>query len=714
MHQPFKTLTFLALGLLAIPAAWSQTITVDAARASNSIRPTEALGASVDRLPYGISDQVLAPETVKRVLEAGWQTMTYRQNTELHVEAWHWNPTGSWSDPAGRGYFVGSATPGAEPIRHTYGYPLPRRGVTRDDGTDLIGYSRLTDGDLDSFWKSNPYLSQHFTGESDAQHPQWVVLDLASKQPLTAIRIAWAEPHATRYAVQYWTGDDPIHKPTQGSWQMFPLGTVNQGAGGMDARRLSREPIAAQWIRVLMTESSNQCPAQGSNNAAHDIRDCVGYAIREISLGTLHEKDGRITQFHDLVRHTPDQDQTATYCSSVDPWHESRDLDEKAGEQVGFDSFFHSGITRGLPTMIPIAMLYNTPEDAVNELRYLEARGYPISYVEMGEEADGHYTPPEDYAALYLQFAKALHQFDPKLKLGGPVFTGQNQDIEVWPNAQGDASWTRRFINHLRAHGGLDELAFFSFEHYPVDPGKLLWSHLYDEPQWVSHILQVWRDDGVPANVPLFITESNLSSQASEAYMDIWGGLWLADYVGAFLSAGGDALYFFHDLPEALTRGAHNSMGSFNFFSADNRIQQPLAQFFASQMVNLEWMQPGDGVHRIFTAGADIQDEAGHQLVSAYPALRPDGSWSLLIVNKDQENAQSVRVDFMDAGARRHFAGKVAVATFGKAQYQWHPTADGGHAEPDGPIARSSVNAGPATRFLLPAASITVLRGQLQ
>jgi len=67
------------------------------------------------------------------------------------------------------------------------------------------------------------------------------------------------------------------------------------------------------------------------------------------------------------------------------------------------------------------------------------------------------------------------------------------------------------------------ELAFFSFEHYPVDPGKVQWSSLYDEAYLVQHIMDVWREDGVPANVPFFITESNLSSASSEAYMDIWG-----------------------------------------------------------------------------------------------------------------------------------------------------------------------------------------------
>ena len=72
--------------------------------------------------------------------------------------------------------------------------------------------------------------------------------------------------------------------------------------------------------------------------------------------------------------------------------------------------------------MMPVAMLYDTPDNAAAEIAYLEKRHYPISYVEMGEEADGQDMLPEDYAALYLQWATAIHRVDPKLKLGGPSF----------------------------------------------------------------------------------------------------------------------------------------------------------------------------------------------------------------------------------------------------------------------------------------------------
>src|SRR5277367_2330041 len=418
------------IGLLTavvLSPTFAQVIRVDAnqSHSTNTIRPTEAVGAGIDRLPYGATDKLFVDSTIKQVLSSGWQTITYRQNTELHMEAWHWNPQGTWSDPAGKGYFTGSATPGAEPIRHSYGYPLPHRGVTRDDGTDTEGYSRITDGDADSYWKSNPYLSEKFTGESDSLHPQWIVVDLAQLQQITSMQIQWAEPYAVRYIVQYWTGDDPIKAATRGVWQTFPGGVITDGHGGSATLQLSSTPLPVRFLRILMTESSNTCDSHGSA----DPRNCVGYAIYELYIGTT-TADGK---FHDVVRHTADQEQTTTYCSSVDPWHEPSDLRSTKQAQVGFDLFFTSGVTRGLPAMIPVALLYDTPDNAAAELAYLQNRGYPISYVEMGEEADGQYMLPEDYAALYVQWATALHRVNPALKLGGPSFQGVNRDIEVWP-----------------------------------------------------------------------------------------------------------------------------------------------------------------------------------------------------------------------------------------------------------------------------------------
>jgi hypothetical protein len=704
----------------------AQTVTVDVTHPTNRFVPKETLGAGVDRIPVEAIDKDLQQPTLQRTLDSGWQPVTYRQNTELAVEAWHWNPQGTWSDPGGKGYFTGSATP-AETIRYSYGYALPRRGFTRNDGTGNVGFSRLTDGDLETFWKSNPYLTQRFTGESDALHPQWIVMDLAQQQQINSIRTVWAEPFAKQYLVQYWTGDDPIHAPTRGVWQTFPHGTVSNGKGGTETVRLSGSALPVRFVRIWMTESSNTCPGGGAD-AKSDPRNCVGYAIRELYLGTTTE-DGA---FHDVLRHTPDQEQTTTYCSSVDPWHQPSDLGSTTQAQMGFDLFFTSGVTRGLPAMVPVAMLYETPENAAAEIAYLKKHNYPISYVEMGEEADGQYMLPEDYAALYLQWATAIHRVDPSLKLGGPSFQGVNRDIEVWPDATGKVSWLGRFVDYLKQHGRMSDLAFFSFEHYPIDPCHTPWGMLYEEPELVSHIMQVWHDDGIPVDMPMFITEGNLSSGASETYQDIFAGVWLADYVGSFLNSGGKGLYFFHYLPLQMEPGCNGSPGTFGMAVVDSKyqIQQSLPQYFVAQLINQEWAQPGGGEHQVFAAKSDLEDGAGHDLVTAYATKRLDGQWALMLVNRDQQNPHKVRIVF-EGPAVSGFTGPVEISTFGSAQYQWHPARTRfmahaehsaeptvvmytkGVADPDGPIARSKQNASKDTAYDLPAASVVVIRGKI-
>ena len=718
-HCSKRTHLLQALILIAAFAigASPQTVKVDAtpSHVANTFSPLQALGTTLDRIPSNTTDIFFRPDQIKQILEAGWGPITYRQNTELFVQAWHWNPKGKWSDSSGKGYFVGNVTPTQEMIRHSYGYQLPHRGVTRNSGAEFDGYSRLDDGDLNTYWKSNPYLTKLFTGEEDRAHPQWIAIKLAERQIVTAIRIAWAEPYARVYKVQYWLGNgDAIDDPTSGEWKDFPNGTINEGKGGTATLSLSPAPVAAKFIRVLMTESSNTCDTHGKD----DRRNCVGYAIKEVYLGTLNNNS-----FHDLMFHAPGQEQTFTFSSSIDPWHQPSDLyvipdRMESGDQVGLDLFYTSGLTRGRPAMIPVSMLYGTPEDAAAQIAYLEKRGYPISYIEMGEEPDGQYFAPEDYATLYLQWATALHKVDPKLKLGGPVFEGVSEDIPWWPNEKGETSWFKRFLAYLKTHDRLSDLSFMSYEHYPYYDGTCQgpWSNLFKEPEILTHIVQVWRDDGLPEGVPMFNTETN--APGGDAAVDVFGALWLGETFPAFLTAGGKASYYHHAMPYSTPHPAcSNSWGNYHMFTTDHNwlIKQKTSQFFAAQMLTQEWAQPVDEEHRLFHAASDIKDPEGHALVTVYAVLRPDGQWSLMLINKDYDNPQTVNIVFHDEDSKkdRAFAGPVARITFGKEQYQWHAALRDGYPDPDGPAAQSTLPAG-TDRFTLPAASMTVLRGHVE
>src|SRR5271170_3168484 len=688
----------------------AQTIHVDVTPSKAlAFDPDKAMGTSLDILPAKESDNVFSQPVIKEGLSAGWGPMTYRQNTELTYDAWHWNPNGTWSDAKNKsGYFLGSAVP-KETLRRSFGYRLPHRGSTRSDAGQSE-FSRMTDGDSATYWKSNPYLSGKFTHDPDSANPQWVVVDFALLQDINAIQISWANPYATKYVVEYWSGrEDPLTHPIAGKWVKFPQGEVTAGAGGNKVQRLADLPVATRSLRIWMTESSNTCDTHGSS----DPRNCVGYAIFEISAGTFNTQG----QFTDLIKHSPGQAQTLTQCSSVDPWHTAEDI-IPTRVQTGFDLFFQSGYTNKLPAMIPIAMIYATPEDSAAELVYVLKRGYPVSYVEMGEEPDGAYMLPEDYAAFYVQWAKALHKVDPKLKLGGPVFTGVNEDIKVWPDAQGRTSWLGRFIDYLKEHGALQDLSFVSFEHYPLDPCEVNWSDLYREPQLVGATLKAWRDDGVPAGVPLMNTESNVSWSLTDPMQDLFAGLWLADSGGTFLQQAGPGGAYYHSpiQPEPLRSGCH-AWSTYGNFVADEKldIKQHTAQYFASQLLNLDWVKHGAGEHQLYPAAGDLQDEAKHELITAYAVKRPDGEWSLLIINKDPDNAHEVNLAFENGGksVASGFAGAVKLVTFGAAEYVWHPAGPTSHADPDGPPKRSNVDWKEGQKVLLPKASVTVLNGKV-
>jgi hypothetical protein len=323
---------------------------------------------------------------------------------------------------------------------------------------------------------------------------------------------------------------------------------------------------------------------------------------------------------------------------------------------------------------------------------------------------------PEDYGTLYLQFATTLHRVDPTFKLGGPSFQGVTDDIRAWPDAQGRTSWLRRFLDYLRAHNRLQDFSFMSFEHYPYDGCETPWKNLYQEPELITHIMQVWRDDGLPPGIPLLDTETN--AHGGEASVDIFGALWLADSFAGFLTAGGQSTHYYHALPYSPPHPiCPNSWGTYHMFTVDDQYQiiKPTSQFFAAQLLTQEWAQSTDSDHLLYKASSDIKDSDGHVLVTAYALHRPDGQWSLMLINKDYDHPHKVQIVFRDSEANRDeaFAGSVTMITFGKEQYQWHPDRKKGYADPDGPPKTSTLQGSRQTSYDLPPASITVLRGTL-
>jgi len=665
----------------------------------NRFVPSHALGAALDGHEQGELDSMLSPANIREMLSTGLKPLSYRLRTELAGEAWHWNPSGAWSDPAkSQGYWISDSGHG-ETISVSYGYRLPRRGNTIDQAND-DGYSRLDDGDTESFWKSNPYLDKYFTGEPNSHLAQWLLIDLGAAKPVDAIRLLWGAPFATRYDVEYgrFSGANDISQRLPNEWKTFPRGRINGGTGADVMLRLSDNPVTTRFVRVLMKESSGRA-AVGSM----DVRDRLGYALHEIYVGAI--ENGR---FRDEVSHAPNNfGQSPIYVSSTDPWHREADKDQLI-EQPGFDRVFQSGLTNRLPMLTPVPLLYDTPDNVAAEIRYLRSSGYPIERLEMGEEPDGQFVSPEHYAALYLQFAKAIHTVDPTTRLGGPSF----QDIEPGDmTGSGKRTWLSRFLNYLNERNRLRDYTFFSFEWYPFDDVCQPTAPQLARATAMLTKSLVQMEGALKERIPVIITEYGYSAFGGRAEIDVESALLNADIVGRFLALGGEQAFLYGYEPNDVIDETGCSWGNNMLFmlSESGNISYRLPAYYGMRLLTQEWAKPGNGVHEIFrttTAGRATS------LVTSYAVLRPDGLWSVMLINKDPDNAHKVRVQFRDekAASTYQFRGPVDVYQYSRKQYELTAEKEDPYplrSEP--PEHRVQTE---STKFVeLPAYSLTVIRG---
>lgn len=648
-------------------------------RPIGSIDPRRALGGGIDGHWQGETGPMLSPRSVRKMLDAGLGPVSVRLRTELAVEAWHWNPKGSWSDSAhARGYWTSEATPDpVHPIVTSYGYKLPRRGTTRDEAND-DGYSMLDDGDRGTFWKSNPYLTSAYTGESDRHHPQWVVVDFGKKVPVNALNILWGEPYARGFRVEYansgrvYFGGHPWNV-----WRTFPRGVVTGGKGGEQFLRFGKRPLMVRYLRIWMTESSGTAPS-GSG----DPRDAMGYAIREIMAGEAGQFD-----FDDHVIHRPDNKQTITYASSTDPWHREMDRDPKV-EQPGIDRIFRSGITRELPAMLPVPVFYDTPENAAALAGYVGRSGYSVSRWELGEEPDGQRINPRDFGELYAQSARAIRSRIPDAVTGGPSFVTadfqQNDETYRFDHRW----WFLDFQRVLKRRGQSGDLGFLSFEWYPFDdvtaPAR---QQLPKASGMMGRAIGRLRGFGLP----LVIGEFNWSVFPCRQEVDLPGALLNAETAAQFLCGGGDAVYFYSYEPNRIDQTC-GSWGNQLMLLNGRGAPVPVAAFHALRLVTSQWMDPSGGKHSILPVRLSGMRRGQNDLLGAFAVRRPDGLISLLVINKDPDNP--VTLSLKGLGRTSY-----SLTGYSSREYLW---------KPDGANGRPVRNMPPSTRRIISDQPLTI------
>ncbi len=500
-----------------------------------------------------------------------------------------------------------------------------------------------------------------------------------------------------------------LHPDDDDDWLPFTHGTIENEQGGDELIRLTERQRSVQFVRIVMSNSSHTSPQRPD-----DIRDSLGFAIREIELGNTDKRN----RFHDHVRHAPDRHrQTIVYVSSTDPWHRAEDLDPST-EQPGLDFILRSRLTNNLPVLVPVGVLYDTPDNAAAEINYLLRRNYSLEGIELGEEPDGQWASPEDYAALYTGVARRIVSLSSSVKVGGPSLQSFEDKLLTWADAAGNRSWMNRFLKCIRS--AKVPFDFFSFEFYPFDNICAdAAPQLLEIPKRLDAMMTSLRADGVPSDIPWLMSEYGYSVFGGRHEVDIEGAVFNADAVGAFLTLGGAKPYLYGYEPNYLQDELKCSWGNLMMLQIKPKNDElnRLSAYYAAQLITKEWMQPVNKPHEIFPVTIKETKKGAHGVtrptVTAYAVRRPDKQWALLAINKDPKRSAQLKVEFNlpDAKQPVNFVEHVEVIQFSRAEYGWQADGPNGHPIRSLPPKHSAQK--PSSFYELPPYSLTVLRGKI-
>src|SRR5438445_1518374 len=287
------------------------------------------------------------------------------------------------------------------------------------------------------------------------------------------------------------------------------------------------------------------------------------------------------------------------------------------------DFSLRSALTNGLPMLVPVGVLYDTPENASAEINYLLRRNYDLEGIELGEEPDGQWAFQEHYAARHAGVSCQLTALTPRLKLGGPSLQNFEERLLTWADASGNRSWMNRFLKYVRNAGV--PFDFFSFEFYPFDNICAdAAPQLLQIPSRLRSVLASLRADGVPSDLPWLMAEYGYSVFAGRHEVDIEGALFNADTVGTFLTLGGSKPYLYGYEPNYLEDELKCSWGSLMMLQLNPSSDQlnRLSGYHAAQLITKEWMQPIDAPHEIFPVGVTQAKGSPSSAVSVYAVRR--------------------------------------------------------------------------------------------
>ncbi len=644
--KTFVTALGLALLGLGIPVpgraqTLPATITVNGATTLTSFIPVSIFGVNA---AYWIQ-KTYNDAVTTLVKQAGNYFIRYPGGSSS--DTYHWNGAGSYNT---NNYWVPSGT------TYSLGFDsdMTYVGTTGSNNYSEFPYSYMTDGNPSTSWLSNV----------DTQFPnhQWAQIDLtggSSTVNVSSVSIIWGTPYATSYEIQYWTGSDTVGTPAnandEADWSDFPGGNITGSTGGTTAITFTTAE-STRYIRILLTASS------AGAGGAYSIAEAYAYN----GAALIGNNEASTSQNHVVVSSTDPA------SSAVNPLNNSGTTDFNS-----FMAYVHSFSSGAVTSAIPLITVNygtGTPAEAASWVYYANVvQGYGIKYWQVGNEQDGIWecggpSNAKDYAYRFTEFYNAMTTVDPTIIVTGPVVGGPYDNS----NAYDGNPFIQDFLSELQTLGATADLGALDYHWYPWNYDNTATAvEINTASQVAAFAVSVnnWQTAaGVNTNIPVIMSEYNISPNTPLLMNQLPTGLWLANWLGEFIhyfgSHGNTNLW--DSLNGTAVTAAAGDQGYLQEEPGAYQYQ-PRANYWAMQMMTNDWAIPADtNAHQLISTGVTVASGAS-TLLAVYADYRPDGVFSLLVVNKDPTNSYNTWITGLPFTPN----ATANAWTFSSANYVW-------------------------------------------
>ncbi|MCE5300749.1 MAG: discoidin domain-containing protein [Spirochaetia bacterium] len=618
----------LILGLLSPFALYAETIpasiAIDVSATVTTFKPFNIFGNNTNgwASPVPVKDKIQA---------AGNYLLRYPGGS--WGDAYFWNGAGSYDAD---GNWVVSETEYANSCivsEHLHDAP------------------RIIDGDDTTAWRSNT--------DTDYPNGQWVYFDLKGQMNPDKIVITWgnaadkAWPYAKKLTIQYW---DPSNER---QWMVYGAeknGWINTSAAEIEGKpgvqTVKFAAVRTQYIRILMQISS-----AGRRGA---------YSIASVK---IYEKENEleIKEKNCVVASS-----TNTASKLNTGWH-----------IFGFGEFmdFCGTFTPKAQPVIIVNVGSSNPETAAAWVKYANIKkGYAIKYWEIGNENGGQWEAGGpmnvyDYTRKFIKYYEAMKAVDPSITIlaqcNYPDATGVYDRVPGY----------KAMINRLAKEKKTKYLEGLVVHQYPIW-GQPVEKVLACPKQNFADMKRMMAEQAVGhpelANVPVWITEYNTEGTVKPHAIStrLENALFITSYLCEFISHFGDRGYTnYWDVLNGGDAITNENGGDHGYMQAEEGEYQyqERATYWAMKMLTNNWSSPGDlNDHRMVEAKSD------NTLLDAFANVKPDGTMSLLVINKDPAKAYNAQITI--AGFKPE--GTAKVWTFDSSNYKWNTETKPYHADP--------------------------------